>query len=146
MPTTIGESTRAIFYKKEAQKLHEAFQVADGETVYEGMPVKLNDDGEILPAAANDTLEIIGYAINENKDVNEPVSVNKELSVVMRGQCTILAEASADLTVAGPVKFVAFNSTTGRGEYSSATVTIDNMVGWALTGGDDGDEIKVVLK
>ncbi len=146
MPTTFGESTRAIFYKKEAHKLHEAFIVADSVTVYEGMPVKLNDDGEILPAAANDTLEIIGYAINKKKTDNAPVSVNDEISVSMRGHCTVLGEASADSTVAGPVKFVAFNATTGRSEYSSDTVDIDNMVGWALTGGDDGDEIKVVLK
>jgi len=147
MVTTFGDKTRTVIYKKEVHKLHEAFAVADGETIHEGELVKLNAAGELIPAILGEPeINVIGYCITKALSSNEPVSVVSELAIAMRGYATILASAKEDGMVPGPVKYAAFDATNNRPFYSQDTVTAANMVGWALIAGDENDEIKVVLK
>ena len=48
--TLFGERTpRAVIYKSESHKLHQAFNVKAGEKIVQGMPVALNEDGLIYP-------------------------------------------------------------------------------------------------
>lgn len=48
--TLMGERTpRAFIFKSESHKLNQAFPVKDGEKIYQGMPVKLEEDGTIAP-------------------------------------------------------------------------------------------------
>ena len=48
--TIMGASTpKPVIFKSESHKLHQAFLVADGKTILQGMPVKLNTDGTIEP-------------------------------------------------------------------------------------------------
>lgn len=146
MPTTFGDKTRTVVYKKEVHKLHEAFAVADGETIHEGELVKLNTSGELIPAVLGEAkMNVIGYCITHKKDFNDPVSVVEEFSVAMKGYATVLASAKEDGITAGPVKYAGYDTTNSRPYYSQDTVTDDNHVGWAITSGDSDEEIKVVL-
>jgi len=153
MATTFGENTIAIVYKKEMHKLHEAFEVADGETIHEGELVELNSDGEIIKLdltttpAATAGIRCIGYCTTIKKaGENSPVSVAEELSIAMKGYATVLASAGEDSLVPGPVKAMAYDTTNNRPKFSGASVDEKNMVGWALIGGNEDDEIRVVLK
>ena len=44
-----GRTPQAVIYKSESHKLHQAFPVKSGDTIVQGQPVKLNDDGTISP-------------------------------------------------------------------------------------------------
>jgi len=146
MPTTFGDKTRTIVYKKEINKLHEAFPVASGETIHEGELVKLNAAGELIPAATGNQIEVIGYCITHKKDFNAPVSVVEELSVAMKGYATVLASAKEDGLVPGAVMYAGYDTANNRPFFSQNSVTENTIAGWALTAGDQLDEIKVVLK
>jgi len=146
MPTTFGEKTVNIVYKKEAQKLHEAFTVASGETIHEGELVKLNAAGELIPAATGNQLEVIGYCITHKKTFNAPVSVVEELSVAMRGYATLKASAKEDGLLPGAVMYAGWDATNNRPYFSQNSVTETTVAGWALIAGDQNDEIRVVIK
>ena len=146
MPTTFGEKTLNIVYKKEAQKLHEAFQVASGETIHEGELVKLNTNGEIVPAATGNQLEVIGFCITHKKEFNAPVSVVEELSVAMRGYATVKGSAKEDGLTPGPVMYAGWDAANNRPMFSFNSVDETNIIGWALEAGDMYDEIRVVIK
>jgi hypothetical protein len=147
MPTTFGDKTRAIVYKKEAYKLHESFPVATGVTLHEGEMVELNSAGELIVAVvATAGLRSIGHCIAPKLPNTELVSVVEQLTVAMRGYSTLLGSAGENGLVPGPVKAAAYDTTNNRPTFSGATVTADNMVGWAITPGDLAEEIRVVLK
>ena len=64
--TLFGERTpRAVIYKSESHKLHQAFCVKDGETILQGMPVALGEDGLIEPYTES-TQVYIGVAVTDN--------------------------------------------------------------------------------
>lgn len=73
--TLFGEKTpRAVIYKSESHKLHQAFCVKDGETILQGMPVALGEDGLIEPYTESSLIEpytessqvYIGVAVTDN--------------------------------------------------------------------------------
>lgn len=68
--TLFGEKTpRAVIYKSESHKLHQAFCVKDGETILQGMPVALGKDGLIEPyieSTQESTQVYIGVAVTDN--------------------------------------------------------------------------------
>ena len=48
--TQTGVATpKTVIHKSESHKLHQAFPVKSGETILQGMPVKINTDGTISP-------------------------------------------------------------------------------------------------
>ena len=65
--TLFGERTpRAVIYKSESHKLHQAFNVKAGEKIVQGMPVALNEDGLIYPCTDPSTQVYLGVAVTDN--------------------------------------------------------------------------------
>ena len=65
--TLFGERTpRAVIYKSESHKLHQAFNVKAGEKIVQGMPVALNEDGLIYPCTVPSTQVYLGVAVTDN--------------------------------------------------------------------------------
>lgn len=65
--TLFGERTpRAVIYKSESHKLHQAFNVKAGEKIVQGMPVALNEDGLIYPCTDPYTQVYLGVAVTDN--------------------------------------------------------------------------------
>lgn len=86
--TLFGEKTpRAVIYKSESHKLHQAFNVKDGETILQGMPVALDENGFIYPCTDVATQVYLGVAVTDN--VNPAYQAqNKfpvEVTVAMEG-------------------------------------------------------------
>lgn len=86
--TLFGERTpRAVIYKSESHKLHQAFNVKAGEKIVQGMPVALNEEGLIYPCTDVDTQVYLGVAVTDNVNPayqpqrNFPV----EVTVAMEG-------------------------------------------------------------
>ena len=65
--TLFGERTpRAVIYKSESHKLHQAFNVKAGEKIVQGMPVALNKDGLIYPCTDPSAQVYLGVAVTDN--------------------------------------------------------------------------------
>ena len=65
--TLFGERTpRAVIYKSESHKLHQAFNVKAGEKIVQGMPVALNEEGLIYPCTDTATQVYLGVAVTDN--------------------------------------------------------------------------------
>ena len=65
--TLFGERTpRAVIYKSESHKLHQAFNVKAGEKIVQGMPVALNEDGLIYPCTDPSTQVYLGVAVTDS--------------------------------------------------------------------------------
>lgn len=86
--TLFGERTpRAVIYKSESHKLHQAFNVKAGEKIVQGMPVALNEGGLIYPCTDTATQVYLGVAVTDNVNPayqpqrNFPV----EVTVAMEG-------------------------------------------------------------
>lgn len=86
--TLFGEKTpRAVIYKSESHKLHQAFNVKEGETIVQGMPVAINEKGLISPFKKDSTEVYLGVAVTDNinpayrAQCNFPV----EVTVAMEG-------------------------------------------------------------
>lgn len=83
-----GERTpRAVIYKSESHKLHQAFNVQAGVKIVQGMPVALNTEGLIYPCTDTTTQVYLGVAVTDNVNPayqpqrNFPV----EVTVAMEG-------------------------------------------------------------
>lgn len=86
--TLFGEKTpRAVIYKSESYKLHQAFNVKEGETIVQGMPVAIDKAGLIYPCKDVTTEVYLGVAVTDNVNPayraqnNFPV----EVTVAMEG-------------------------------------------------------------
>jgi len=113
---------------------------ADNNAIYPGQPVKLTTDGKVEPlAAAGNLVDNIGHSLHQG--------YGRELvTVVMRAQTIIFAEATAANGTAAPVKTGTFNTVSSRARFDDASVTHENYVGWALDPSTDIDEeIRVAL-
>lgn len=89
--TLLGEkrerTPRAVIYKSESHKLHQAFNVKAGEKIVQGMPVALDKEGLIYPCIDTATQVYLGVAVTDNVNPayqpqrNFPV----EVTVAMEG-------------------------------------------------------------
>lgn len=151
MPAQNQQTGATKVLKREMHKLHEAFVVAEGVTITEGQLVKLNNDGELVAAVANEPEQnIIGYAFHTRKE-------GEECTIVSRAFSTVLMEASADIN-AGPVKVSGFDTTDKLQTVAQAavqtvdagagTVSINDpaMIGWALEKATSGSKVYVAIK
>lgn len=67
--TLFGEKTpRAVIYKSESHKLHQAFSVKKDKTIHQGMPVALDTDGNIEPYIpdGDGSKVYLGIALTDN--------------------------------------------------------------------------------
>lgn len=97
--TIMGEKTpRVVIYKSESHKLHEAFCVKNGENIIKGMPVAINDAGEIIPYTAATGQVYLGIAVTDNKNPayqgqrNFPVEVT--VMVEAYATCNYVSDAA----------------------------------------------------
>lgn len=66
--TLYGQKTpKVVIYKHESHKLHQAFNVKEGETIVQGMPVALHTDGTIKPFTGNNQEIYLGIAVTDIK-------------------------------------------------------------------------------
>lgn len=84
-----GITPKAVIYKSESHKLHQAFNVKNGDTVVAGQPVVLNEDGTISPYKG--TGIYLGVAVNYSKyPVYPPEDINNpQVTVMMEGFAVI---------------------------------------------------------
>ena len=121
-----GDPIGKTIYLKgaEAHKLHEAFTVAADSEVHNGQPVKLNADGELEPAEADEVHEnIIGYSIHNGKE-------GDIVTVAVRAYATLYVMSAAAVS-AGPVAYKGQN-TTDTTYMSVGTSAEGTAFGWAI--------------
>ena len=108
--------------------------------VIQGIPVKFDAVGDLVPAAAGDAPHvIIGNALQTQNQHSQA-----EITVIMKSHLTVIAKASGNI-VAGPVKYAGFDTTDGRQKYSGSSVTASNIAGWALESVSGGEEVRVAV-
>jgi len=106
--TQAGKKSKTAIWLHESHKLHVEFQVAAGQTVYRGQPVKLTNDGKITPWAKADLNHlIIGYVTTDQ-------IAGEWATVAMKGYMGVLAlNATAGAMNCGPVTYQAYNTANG---------------------------------
>jgi hypothetical protein len=110
---------------------------ADLGKIYKGMSVAITDTGKIRPANGADKAHaVIGISIHN-------ATPGQLATVAMKGYAAVKALASGTV-VPGPVKQVAVAISEGLCSYAVSS-DIDYSVGLAISGGDNGDEITVVI-
>jgi hypothetical protein len=88
--TLFGDRTpRAVIYKSESHKLHQAFNVAADKTIVQGMPVQINSDGLIEPYLGAEGSVYLGIAVTDN--VNPAYQGQRNFPV----EVTVMVEAYA---------------------------------------------------
>jgi hypothetical protein len=139
MPNITGSVTKSLFLNEvESHKLHLEFEAS--ETIQAGSLVELDVDGRVSVATVATTgLTAIGIALQTR-------TVGQMVTIGCKGFAVIWAESNTAALVAGPVKWVTHNATTGYHEFDDDTVTVANQYGWSLDAGDDGDVIRVLVK
>lgn len=65
--TLYGQKTpRVSIYKHESHKLHQAFNVADGVTIVQGMPVALDNTGKLIAYTGAEGQVYLGVAVTDS--------------------------------------------------------------------------------
>lgn len=100
-----GRTPKAVIYKSESHKLHQAFPVKDGDTLVQGQLVKLNTDGTISPYTGAEGEVYLGIAVNYSKYPAYPATAaGVEVTVMMEGFAVIHGIAKAEITTTGYVQ------------------------------------------
>lgn len=139
--TAFGSETQRLFVKDESHKLHQGFTVETKVTA--GQPVMLHTNGKIKPWDGVSEHTLIGISLHTS-DPADTNSLNKRCTVKTRAFVIIEAEADGAI-VTGPVKYTGVNSA-GLAKYSSASVTIDTCVGWAITTASSTARFNIMVK
>lgn len=143
--TLFGERTpRAVIYKSESHKLHQAFNVKAGEKIVQGMPVALNEEGLIYPCTDTATQVYLGVAVTDNVNPayqpqrNFPV----EVTVAMEGYmiCNWVSNA-ADLKAG----YVVPSGDLLNGRFVKANQSTDATPFIAIIPADEANEVIQVL-
>lgn len=129
---------KVVIYKSESHKLHQAFPVKSGETIVQGQPVQLNEDGTIQGyfGKKETPAYYIGVAVTDSLNPAYPAGESgNEVTVMVEG-FTIVYGLSNGTIKAGPVipaelpedsqyvkynqgtdeSFLALNTASGEGE------------------------------
>ena len=94
--TLLGTKTpRAKIFKSESHKLHQAFTVAEGKTIVQGMPVQLEKDGSIAPYLGAEGSIYLGIAVTDNISPAYQGQRNFPVEVTVAVQGYIITEGSA---------------------------------------------------
>lgn len=141
--TLFGEKTpRAVIYKSESHKLHQAFNVKEGETIVQGMPVAIDETGLIFPFTT-DTEVYLGVAVTDNINPayraqhNFPV----EVTVAMEGYMICNWVSNATLTAG----YVIPSGDLLNDRFVKANQKISTTPFIALTPADEANELIQVL-
>lgn len=101
-----GTTPRAVIYKSESQKLHQAFPVKASVKIYAGNPVAITTDGTIELLTKANEANYLGIAVTDNINPAYKESANAgsvEVTVAVQGFMIINAISEAALN-AGPVE------------------------------------------
>lgn len=90
MALTGVKTPQAVIYKSESHKLCQAFPVKEGQTIIQGQPVALNNDGTIQGYAG--TGIYLGIAITDSEF---PAYPGNEVTVMMEGFAVVYGIATA---------------------------------------------------
>lgn len=100
-----GRTPNAVIYKSESHKLHQAFPVKEGDTIVQGQPVKLNNDGTISPYTGAEGEIYLGIAVNYSKyPCYPPTEQGPEVTVMVEGFSVVHGIAKAAITTTGYVQ------------------------------------------
>ena len=142
--TLVGQKTpRAVIYKSESHKLHQAFCVKASTKIVKGQPVKLETDGTISPYTG--TGIYLGIAVTDNINPayqgqrNFPV----EVTVMVEGFAIVNWVAAAESTPAG---YVTPGATLLNDRYVKGTTSSSETKFIALNAGDTNEVIQVLVK
>ena len=97
--TLLGTKTpRAKIFKSESHKLHQAFTVAEGKTIVQGMPVQLEKDGSIAPYLGAEGSIYLGIAVTDNISPAYQGQRNFPVEVTVAVQGYIITEGKSSKT------------------------------------------------
>ena len=142
--TLVGQKTpRAVIYKSESHKLHQAFCVKASTKIVKGQPVKLETDGTISPYPG--TGIYLGIAVTDN--VNPAYQAQRnfpvEVTVMVDGFAIVNWVAAAESTPAG---YVTPGADLLNDRYVKGTTSSTETKFIALNAGDTNEVIQVLVK
>lgn len=121
--TKWGDKTpRAVVYKSESHKLHQAFNVKAGETIVAGSPVCIEADGTISAFKVANKVSYIGIAITDSVNPAYKESRNAgpiEVTVAVTGYIVVNAVAKAALNAGVVTPTGVLDSTKRFAEYET---------------------------
>ena len=144
--TLFGERTpRAVIYKSESHKLHQAFNVKAGVKIVQGMPVALGTDGLIepfIPGGAGSQV-YLGIAVTDNINPayqpqrNFPV----EVTVAVQGYMILnwVAKEALDCGYINPTENLLHD------RFVIAEASTDESQFIAITSADEANDVIQVL-
>lgn len=146
--TSLGKNSKTTFLVVENEKLSVEFTVAASNTIRNGMAVKLNTTGQVVPWVKTDALNLcIGIAYTPKQ---ETAAEGTLVTVVMRGYIMIFAMLAANSTAAGLGTVNGYNTANedphgnlGYNVYEAAASNTANA--WILDPGDQYDVVRVVV-
>lgn len=142
--TLVGQKTpRAVIYKSESHKLHQAFCVKADTKIVKGQPVKLETDGTISPYTG--TGIYLGIAVTDN--INPAYQAQRnfpvEVTVMVEGFAIVNWVAAGDSTPAG---YVTPGASLLNDRYVKGTTSPSETKFIALNAGDTNEVIQVLVK
>lgn len=142
-----GQTLQAVIYKSESHKLHQAFQVKNGDTIVQGQPVKLNTDGTISPYTGVEGEVYLGIAVNYSKYPAYPaMAALVEVTVMMEGFAVIHGIAKAEIKETGYVQTDGTLDTSGTYPNFSPSVSGAETKFIAINEAEVDDLVQILVK
>lgn len=142
--TLVGQKTpRAVIYKSESHKLHQAFCVKADTKIVKGQPVKLETDGTISPYTGTGIYLGIAVTDNINPAYHAQRNFPVEVTVMVEGFAIVNWVAAADSTPAG---YVTPGAALLNDRYVKGTTSSSETKFIALNAGDTNEVIQVLVK
>ena len=142
--TLVGQKTpRAVIYKSESHKLHQAFCVKADTKIVKGQPVKLETDGTISPYTGTGIYLGIAVTDNINPAYHAQRNFPVEVTVMVEGFAIVNWVAAADSTPAG---YVTPGAALLNDRYVKGTTSSSESKFIALNAGDTNEVIQVLVK
>ena len=142
--TLVGQKTpRAVIYKSESHKLHQAFCVKAATKIVKGQPVKLETDGTISPYTGTGIYLGIAVTDNINPAYHAQRNFPVEVTVMVEGFAIVNWVAAADSTPAG---YVTPGAALLNDRYVKGTTSSSETKFIALNAGDTDEVIQVLVK
>lgn len=142
----LGTKTKkAVIYKHESHKLHQAFSVKEAEesTIDAGNPVMLNTDGTI--SNYNGTGLFVGIAMTPgDANVYPPSTLGKEITVAVRGYMVVRAVANAPIEATAYLEPVEPHATEPYFTYKAAAAGETKFVALSMAAAA-GDLIEILI-
>ena len=142
--TLVGQKTpRAVIYKSESHKLHQAFCVKADTKIVKGQPVKLETDGTISPYTGTGIYLGIAVTDNINPAYHAQRNFPVEVTVMVEGFAIVNWVAAADSTPAG---YVTPGAALLNDRYVKGTTSSSETKCIARNAGDTNEVIQVLVK